>query len=70
MNVRIDAARDHNLPGGVDDPRSADVREVGGRDDRDDLAVIDPDIGGLGAVWQNRHAAANRSFRLCEHASH
>jgi hypothetical protein len=31
VDVRVDAARDNDLPGGVDDPRSTDRRKASGR---------------------------------------
>jgi hypothetical protein len=47
MDMRVDAARNHNLPRRIDDPAGADRREAAGRADRRDLALCDPDVGRL-----------------------
>ena len=49
MDMRIDAARDHDLPGRIDDPPGADRGEAARRADRRDLLAGDPDIGRLAA---------------------
>jgi hypothetical protein len=65
--MRVDAARDDDLPGSVDDPRSADRRETSRPADGDDLAAADADIGRLGAARQNRNATGNDQI---EHGAH
>jgi len=50
MDVRIDAARDHDLSGSVNDPSAADLREASRRADRDDLASSYADVGGFRAA--------------------
>jgi len=48
MDMRVDAARDHDLARGIDDPPRTDGGKAAGRADRDDLLAGDGDIGRLG----------------------
>jgi hypothetical protein len=48
MDMRVDAARDHDLPRGVDGPSGTDPREAPGRADRRNMLAGYADIGGLG----------------------
>jgi len=50
MDMRVDAARDHDLPRGVDGPSGTDPREAPGRADRRNMLAGYADIGGLGPV--------------------
>jgi hypothetical protein len=67
MDVRVEAARDHDLPGGVDDPHGADRRETSRPADGGDLAAADTDIGLFRSTRQNRNTAGNDQI---EHALH
>src|SRR5215831_957147 len=67
MDMRIDAAWHHDLPGRIDDPRSADVREASGSTDGGNLAAADADIDRFRAARHNRFAARNNQI---EHGVH
>ena len=53
MDMRIDAAGDHDLPRGVDRSSSADCGEAARRADRGDVLARNPDIGGLRPRWKD-----------------
>jgi hypothetical protein len=57
MDMRVDAAWDHDLAGGVDDPPRTDRSKTTGRADRDDLLAGDGDIGRLGPRGKDGEAA-------------
>ncbi len=57
MDMRVDAARNDDLPGGVDHPRRADRGEAAGRADRDDMLAGDANIGRLGTGGKDGKAA-------------
>ena len=59
MDMRVDTARDHDLPGGVDDPPRAERREAARRADRGDPLAGHADIGGLGTRGKDGGAAVD-----------
>ena len=62
MDMRIDAARHHDLPGGVDGPSGADRREAAGRADRGDMLAVHSDIGPLGTRGKDGDAARDNDI--------
>src|SRR5689334_7057568 len=67
MDMRVDAAGDHDLAGGVEDPPAADRREAPRGADRGDLAADHNYIGRLGSARQNRGPARDDQVK---HAAH
>ena len=59
MDMRVDAARDHDLARRVDDPSGADRGEAAGRADRGDVLAGDADIGRLGTRGQDGATACD-----------
>ncbi len=59
MDVRVDAARNDDLPRGIDHPRRTDRGEAAVGADRGDLAARNPDIGRFGRSRHHRGAAGN-----------
>ncbi len=59
MDMRVDAARDHDLSRGVDHPPGAEGREAARRADRRDPLAGDADIGGLRTRGKDGDAARN-----------
>ena len=51
MDMRVDAAGDHDLPRGVDRAAGAERGEAARRADRDDLFALDADIGRVSAPF-------------------
>ena len=49
MDMRVDAARDDDLPRGVDDPAGAERGKAARRADRGDFFAGDADVGGFRA---------------------
>jgi len=58
MDVRVDAAGDHDLPRRVECSSRSDRGEAAGRADRGDMLTVDPDIGGLRT--RGKHGGAAR----------
>ena len=57
MDMRIDAARDHDLPRRIDGSSGADRGEAAGRADRGDMLAVHSDIGPLGTRGKDGDAA-------------
>ena len=61
VDVRIDAARHDDLPGGIDDPGCADILEASRSADCGDLAPTNADIGGFRAAARHHRCAAGNN---------
>jgi hypothetical protein len=59
MDMRVDAARDHDLPRGVDHPPGAEHRKAARRADGGDFFAGDADVGGFRARGQDGETARN-----------
>jgi hypothetical protein len=63
MDVRVDAAGDDDLAGGVDDPLRRPGRpQATRRADRNDLVADNPDIEGSGSARHDRDTAGNNQI--------
>ncbi len=59
MDMRVDAARDDDLPRGVDDSPRAEGGKAARRTDRGDFFASNADIGGLGTGGKDSGAAGD-----------